>query len=90
MKYIYDDNKVIECISNIAKMTVIEHIYYSIFHWNYFGNICLSLYDSLKDLLKSILSIIINIITIVLFPFLIIVYSVLIVRGSKKWMDKTK
>lgn len=87
-KYILDDNKVRECAANIAKMNILEHVYYSIFHWGYFQH---SIYKVLKNLLKlieAILGLGLEVIKLITFPIFIVVYAVLRIRTNKKWIEK--
>lgn len=90
MKYIKDEGKVRYCASNISKMNVFECIYYSIFHWGYFQH---SIYKVLKHLLKLIeitLDLGLEIIKFIMFPFFIVIHSILIIRSNKKWIEKIR
>lgn len=82
--YIRDGGKVRECKANIIKMNLLQHIYYSIFHWNYFGN---ALYDVKESFIKFISSgfwLVNDILKIVLFPILIAINSIIQLRDNKE------
>lgn len=90
MKYIRDDGKVRGCAINIAKMNVLEYIYYSIFHWRYLQ---ISIYKIFKYSLKLIglvLDLGLEIIKLIMFPIFIVIYAILHIRENKKWVEKTR
>lgn len=87
-KYIRDDGKVRGCISNVVKMTVVEYIYYSIFHWGYLSNRFRRIFKNFISLIGDVFEIIANIIVIILFPIGIIIHAAVDIRKNKKWIEK--
>ena len=90
MKYIYDDNKVRVCASNIANMNVLEYVYYSIFHWGYFQRSMNKVSKHSLELIENVLVLGVEIFKLITFPVFIITYAILHIRANKKWIEKIK
>lgn len=88
--YIKENNKVKECRFNISRMSVWEHVYYSIFHWNYFGKALREVFFSVVELFKSFINVAVYILGIIFFPILLIAHSILNVEFNKKSLKYKK
>ncbi len=84
MKYIRDDGKVRECAINIAKMNILEYIYYSIFHWGYLHNLIYKILKYSSELIGLVLNLGLGIIKLIIFPIFIVIYAILDIRNNKK------
>ena len=87
MKYICDDGKVRDCAVNIAKMNVLEYIYYSIFHWGYLQNSIYKIFIYALKLVEEIFKLGLEIIKLIAFPVFIIIYAILHIKKNKKWVE---
>lgn len=88
MKYIRDDGKVRGCAINIAKMSVLEYIYYSLFHWGYLQNSICRVLKYILKLIEAVLHLGLESIKLIMFPIFIIIYAILHIRTNKKWVEK--
>lgn len=90
MKYIRDDGKVRECAVNIAKMNILEYIYYSTFHWGYLQSLIYKILKHSLDLIGLALNLGLKIIKLIMFPIFIVIYAILDIRNNKKRVEKLK
>lgn len=82
--FIRDDGKVRRCSSNIAKMNMLEFIYYMLFHWECIQNISIDIIDCIKDGFEYLVGVLIGVLQLILLPLFLIMWSVVHIKRAKK------
>ena len=89
-EFIIDDNKVRKCDSNISKMNIAEYIYYSIFHWNFFGNLLINyIGENLIESIKYFGAFLINTIILILTPVMLPISAYKSIKNAKVICEKS-
>lgn len=91
--FIRDNGKVKRCSTNIAKMNMLEFIYYMLFHWGCIQDIVVDIIDCIKDGFEYLVGILIGVLQLILLPLFLIIWSVVHIKRAKKecaYYDKRK
>lgn len=89
--FIKDDKKVRRCDANISKMNIGEYIYYSIFHWNFFGNLLIGyIIENLIECIKYFGAFLINTMMLLISPIMLPITAYNSIKRAKKICKKTK
>lgn len=89
--FIIDDDRVRKCDSNISKMNILEYVYYSIFHWNFVGNILIYyIGENLLESFKYFGAFLVNTMLFILSPIILPISAYTSIKSAKKRCAKSK
>lgn len=86
--FIFDNGKVRNCCSNIAKMNVFEYIYYDFKDWGAMRNFSCDFMNIVKEFFKATFCLFVNILSLVFFPIVLLAHAQYKINESKKFYAK--
>jgi hypothetical protein len=86
--YILDDDKIRNCNSNIAKMNILEYIWFDLTIKGFFKTALQCILETGKEMFENTFYFIVNIVSLIFLPITLLIKAVKDINYSKKQVEK--